>query len=159
MGALFIVVLVAYGTGLDQKLSPSSDRNLWHFDLARQPDAARTVRPQRRSFPILLRGPAAASRPAGPGADPCPAPRSKGHHPLPLGPGRGRTPPPGPTPALILADFHVGIDEAVEKAVPLLERTLEERDPPTRARYPDGLCHPLAGDSGRVDQRRGSVPS
>jgi RND superfamily putative drug exporter len=41
---------------------------------------------------------------------------------------------PGPRKALILADFHVGSEQAVEETVPYLERTLErEISPPVRA--------------------------
>ena len=61
---------------------------------------------------------------------------------------------PSPRRALILADFHVGIDEAVNETVPQLKRTLEEKiHPPVRATQTGFATH-LAGDPGRVDRRR-----
>ncbi len=41
---------------------------------------------------------------------------------------------PGPRRAIVIADFHVGIDEAVDETVPVLNRMLERRiRPPVRA--------------------------
>jgi putative drug exporter of the RND superfamily len=85
-------------------------------------------------FVLLLRGPAAAIDRQGPALirnlrrDPAVTTLS------PWDRGTVQRLRPGPRRALILVDFHVGIDEAVNEVVPELDRTLEEQvRPPVRA--------------------------
>jgi putative drug exporter of the RND superfamily len=128
-----LAVLVAFGAGLDKRLSPSTIE-ISGTSASRANEMLREHFGPTALFPILLRGPAAAIDRQGPRLvralrrDP----RVTTLSPWDLGAvGRLR---PGPRRALILADFHVEIDEAVDETVPHLERTLEEQvRPPVRA--------------------------
>ncbi|HEX3323716.1 MAG TPA: MMPL family transporter [Solirubrobacterales bacterium] len=133
IASLFIVVLIAFGTGLNKRLSPTTIE-ISGTAASRANTMLREDFGPTALFPILLRGPAAAIDRQGPELiralrrDPkvtTLSPWDRGAV------GRLR---PGPRRALILADFHTGIDEAVNKTVPHLEHTLEEKiRPPVRA--------------------------
>jgi RND superfamily putative drug exporter len=121
-----IVVLIAFGTNLESRLSPST-LDISGTDSAHANDILREHFGDTALFAILLRGPASSLDRQGPELirtlrlDPkvtTLSPWDRGSV------GRLR---PSPRRALILADFHVGIDEAVKDKVPLLERTLEEK--------------------------------
>jgi RND superfamily putative drug exporter len=128
-----LAALGILGAGLEGELSPSS------LNIPGTPASKANHLLQRhfgRSAPfvILLRGPAQAIDRQGPGLvralrrDP----RVTTLSPWDRGTvGRLR---PSPRRALILADFHVGIDRAVDEVVPKLNRTLEAKvRPPVRA--------------------------
>ncbi len=131
--SLFVLALVAFGTGLDKRLSPSTIE-VSGTSASRANEMLRENFGDTALFPILLRGPAAAIDRQGPELiralrrDP----RVTTLSPWDVGSvGQLR---PGPRRALILADFHNGIDEAVETTVPQLERMLDEKiQPPVQA--------------------------
>ena len=112
-------------------------------------------------FPILLRGPAAAIDRQGPELIRTLRRDPKVTTLSPWDRGAVARLRPGPRRALILADFHVGIDEAVDETVPLLERTLEEKihapvratqtaSPPSRGRSRTSRSAPRARRADRA---------
>jgi RND superfamily putative drug exporter len=125
--SIFVAILFAFGAGLDDKLSPST------IEISGTPanQANKLLREHfgpTSLFPILLRGPAAEIDVQGPRLirtlqreDPKVTTLS------PWDTGAVSNLRPGPRRALILADFHVSNDEAVDHTVPYLERTLEEQ--------------------------------
>jgi RND superfamily putative drug exporter len=133
ISALCIIALIVVGDGLNERLTPSTIE-ISDTDAARANGMLREHFGPTALFPILLQGPAAEIDRQGPELiralrrDP----RVTTLSPWDQGSvGRLR---PGPRRALILADFHVDIDEAVDETVPRLERTLEEKiQPPVRA--------------------------
>ena len=60
---------------------------------------------------------------------------------------------PAPNKALILADFHVDINDAVRYTVDELNEILDREGETAGRGDPDRLRHPLAGDPGRIDPR------
>ena len=128
VAALVIAVLFAFGTGLDGEAQPEHDRNLRHLGFPAPTGCWRNTSGRRRSSRSCLRGPAAAIDRQGP--ELIRTLRRENPQVTTLSPwDRGAVARlrPGPRRALILADFHVGIDEAVDETVPYLERTLEEK--------------------------------
>jgi putative drug exporter of the RND superfamily len=133
VAALVIVALVALGTDLEEKLSPSTIE-IPNTAPSRANAMLREHFGPTAPFAILLRGPAAALDRQGPALirtlrrDPAVttiSPWDRGS----VGPLR-----PGPRRALIIADFHVGIEEAVNEKVDFLDRVLgEEIQPPVHA--------------------------
>ena len=127
VAALLIVVLIALGTGLNERLTPTTIE-ISGTEASRANTMLREHFGPTALFPILLRGPAAAINRQGP--ELIRTLRRENPGVTTLSPwdrgavGRLR---PGPRRALILADFHVDIDEAVDETVPNLERTLEEK--------------------------------
>ncbi len=126
VATLFIVVLAAFGIGLEGRLSPAT-LNIPGTPASRANEMLREHFGDSAPFAILLRGPAPALDRQGPALI-----RTLRRDPkvTTLSPwDRGAVARLRPTPrrALILADFHVGIDEAVKDKVPLLNRTLEEK--------------------------------
>ncbi len=124
VASLFVAALVVLGTGLDKRLSPST------IEISGTPASRANAMLGENFgptalFPILLRGPAAAIDRQGPALirglrrDPRVTTLS------PWEAGSVQQLRPGPGRALILADFHDGIDEAVDETVPHLERLLE----------------------------------
>jgi len=130
---LVLVILGALGAGVEEKLSPTSleipgtasSRANWmlrqHFG-----DSA--------PFVILLRGPAKELDRQGPALiralrrDPAVTTLS------PWDRGAVQRLRPGPRRAIVVADFHVGIDEAVNETVPELNRILAAQvQPPVRS--------------------------
>jgi putative drug exporter of the RND superfamily len=130
---LFLVVLGALGLGVEGKLSPTS-LEIPGTSSARANRLLRESFGESAPFVILLRGPAAALDRQGPELvralrrDPTVTTLS------PWDRGSVQRLRPGPRRAIVIADFHVGIDEAVDETVPELNRTLEEVvHPPVRA--------------------------
>jgi RND superfamily putative drug exporter len=126
IAALFIVVLAAFGFGLEGRLSPAT-LDIPGTPASRANDMLREHFGDTAPFAILLRGPAPALDRQGPALI-----RTLRRDPkvTTLSPwDRGAVDQLRPTPrrALILADFHVGADEAVKDKVPLLNRILEEK--------------------------------
>jgi len=123
--AVPVVLLAALGLGLDSRLSPSS-LNIPDTEASRANAMLEAHFGPSAPFPILLQGPPAALDRQGPRlvgalrAEPgvtVLSPWDRGDV------GRLR---PGPRRALVIADFHTGIDTAVKHTVPELNRLLEE---------------------------------
>jgi RND superfamily putative drug exporter len=131
--AAFLALLGLLGVGLEGKLSPTS-LSIDGTSSERANGMLREHFGESAPFVVLLRGPAAALDRQGPElvralrADPAVTTLS------PWDRGAVDRLRPGPRRALILVDFHVGIDEAVNEVVPRLDLTLEQRvRPPVRA--------------------------
>jgi RND superfamily putative drug exporter len=130
---LVLVVLGVLGAGVEGKLEPTT-LNIPGTASSRANDLLREHFGESAPFVILLRGPAQALDRQGPRLiralrrDPAVttlSPWDRGSV------GRLR---PNPRTAILIADFHVGIDEAVDETVPHLDRTLEAQvQPPVRA--------------------------
>jgi RND superfamily putative drug exporter len=130
---VFLVVLGGIGIGMEEKLSPTS----LEIPGTASSRANRMLREnfgESAPFVILLRGPAAALDRQGPEliralrSDPTVTTLS------PWDRGAVERLRPDPRRAIVIADFHVGIDEAVNETVPDLNRTLAtEIHPPVRA--------------------------
>jgi RND superfamily putative drug exporter len=131
--AVPIVMLALLGLGLDGRLSPSS-LNIPGTEASRGNTLLEAHFGPSAPFPILLQGPPAALDRQGPRlvaalrAQPgvtTLSPWDRGDV------GRLR---PSPRSALIVADFHTGVDTAVKHTVPQLSRLLAENTrPPVRA--------------------------
>ena len=123
--AVLLVGLGIFGIGLEGKLSPST-LTIPGTSSERANRLLREHFGETAPFVILLRGPAAAVDRQGPELirvlrrDPAVTTLS------PWDRGSVQRLRPDPRRALILVDFHVGIDEAVNDVVPQLDRTLEE---------------------------------
>jgi RND superfamily putative drug exporter len=134
--AATLVVLVALGVlgaGVEGKLSPTS----LEIPGTSSADATRMLREHfgdSAPFVILLRGPAKQLDRQGPALIRA-LRRDPGVTTLsPWDLGAVQRLRPGPRRGIIIADFHVGIDEAVDETVPELNRTLESTiHPPVRA--------------------------
>jgi len=132
LSLLVVVVLGAVGLGVEEKLSPTS-LDVPGTESSAANDLLREHFGDSAPFVILLRGPRQAVDRQGPRLiralrrDPVVttlSPWDRGSV------GRLR---PGPRRAIVIADFHVPIDEAVNETVPELERTLERQiHPPVR---------------------------
>jgi RND superfamily putative drug exporter len=125
VAALVLVALGAIGTGVEKRLEPTT-LNIPGTESSRSNDLLREHFGASMPFAILLRGPGAELDRQGPALiralrrDP----RVTTLSPWDRGPvGNLR---PNPRRALILADFHVEIKEAVNETVPRLNRILEE---------------------------------
>ncbi|MGE5280835.1 MAG: MMPL family transporter [Chloroflexota bacterium] len=131
--AAFLAVLIAFSFSLEGRLEPST-LQISGTDAQRANSLLSENFGESAPFVILLRGNAAAIDRQGPKLI-----RALRRDPkvTTLSPwDRGLVERLRPTPrrALIIADFHVGIHEAVKDKVPLLERTLEETiHPPVQA--------------------------
>jgi RND superfamily putative drug exporter len=128
-----LAVLGALGIGIEDELSPTT-LDIPGSESSRANDLLREHFGQSAPFVILLRGPKRAIERQGPELvralrrDPAVTTLS------PWDLGNVQRLRPSPREAIVIADFHVGIDEAVEETVPELNRTLEERvRPPVRA--------------------------
>jgi len=126
-------VLGALGLGVEDRLKPTT-LNVPGTSSSRANQMLRESFGDSAPFAILLRGPAGALDRQGPALirtlrrDPRVTTLS------PWDRGSVDRLRPSPNRALILADFHVGITEAVNDTVPYLDRTLEEKiHPPVRA--------------------------
>ncbi len=131
--AVPVVVLAVLGMGLDGRLSPSS-LSIPGTEASRANAMLEEHFGPSAPFPILLQGPPAAIDRQGPRlvralrAEPGVTTLS------PWDRGDVARLRPSPRGALIVADFHVGIDAAVKHTVPRLDRLLEENvRPPVRA--------------------------
>ena len=131
--AVPIVLLALLGLGLDGRLSPSS-LNIPGTEVSRANALLEAHFGPSAPFPILLQGPPAALDRQGPRlvralrAEPGVTTLS------PWDRGDVSRLRPSPRSAVIVADFHTGIDHAVKHTVPELNRVLEENvRPPVRA--------------------------
>jgi putative drug exporter of the RND superfamily len=135
LGVAFVlfVLLAGFGLGLKGKLSPSTI-DIAGTDSSRANEILREHFGDTAPFVVLLQGPAEALDRQGPALI---RTLRRDSAVTTLSPwDRGDVEPlrPSPREALILIDFHVGVDEAVDKKVDLLDRTLEEQiHPPARA--------------------------
>ncbi len=133
IAAVVLVVLGAFGSGVEDRLNPTS-LNVPGTESSRANEILRQHFGDTASFAILLRGPAAAIDRQGPALV-----RALRRDPQvdTLSPwDRGVVAPlrPSPRKALILADFHVDIKTAVNDTVPEVEEILGESvHPPVRA--------------------------
>jgi RND superfamily putative drug exporter len=128
-----LVVLGALGVGVEGKLSPTS-LEVPGTSSARANRMLREHFGDSAPFVILLRGPAKELDRQGPALiralrrDPTVTTLS------PWDRGAVQRLRPDPRRAIVIADFHVGIDEAVDETVPELDRILETTiQPPVRS--------------------------
>jgi RND superfamily putative drug exporter len=128
-----LVVLGAIGAGVEDELSPTT-LDVPGSEASRANRLLREHFGESAPFVILLRGPEGAIERQGPELvralrrDPAVTTLS------PWDVGNVARLRPSPREAIVIADFHVGIDEAVDETVPALNRALEERiRPPVRA--------------------------
>jgi putative drug exporter of the RND superfamily len=133
VAALVLVVLGIVGIGIEGKLKPTS-LEIPGTSSARANRMLRQHFGESAPFVILLRGPAKALDRQGPALvralrrDPRVTTLS------PWDTGRVQRLRPTPRRAIVIADFHVGIDEAVKETVSELNRTLESTiRPPVRS--------------------------
>ncbi|MGC1165190.1 MAG: MMPL family transporter [Solirubrobacterales bacterium] len=133
IAAVFLVVLGAIGTGVEEKLEPTT-LNIPGTESSRSNALLREHFGAAMPFAILLEGPAAAIDRQGPELI-----RALREDPevttlSPWDRGSVVNLRPSPRRALVLADFHNEIKEAVNETVPKLEQTLEQEiHPPVRA--------------------------
>jgi RND superfamily putative drug exporter len=128
-----IAVLAVLGQGVEDKLRPSS-LSIAGTESARGNALLDEHFGDTAPFVVLLRGPAKQLDRQGPElirglrSDPAVSTLS------PWDRGSVERLRPGPRKALIVVDFHVSVEDAVQDKVPYLERLLEERvSPPVRA--------------------------
>jgi RND superfamily putative drug exporter len=124
VAAVVLVVLGAIGTGVEGKLEPTT-LNIPGTDSSRSSQLLRQHFGASMPFAILLRGPAAAIDRQGPALIRALRRDPKVTTISPWDRGSVVNLRPNPRHALILADFHVEIKEAVNETVPHLEETLE----------------------------------
>jgi len=128
-----LLVLGILGAGVEDKLSPTS-LEIPGTSSARANRMLREHFGESAPFVILLRGPAKQLDRQGPALiralrrDPAVTTLS------PWDRGAVQRLRPGPRRAIVIADFHVGIDQAVDETVPELNQTLETIiQPPVRS--------------------------
>jgi RND superfamily putative drug exporter len=128
-----IAVLAILGQGVEDELRPTS-LSVPGTDSGRASELVKRYFGDTAPFAILLQGPPAELDRQGPAlirklrTDPAVSTVS------PWDKGSVGNLRPTPRKALILIDFHVSAEEAVENTVPYLDRTLDEEiDPPVRA--------------------------
>jgi putative drug exporter of the RND superfamily len=128
-----LIVLGVLGAGVEGKLSPTT------LDIPGTPSSEANELLQRHfgqsaPFAVLLRGPAPALDRQGPELIRALRRDPKVTTLSPWDRGTVQRLRPSPRKALILVDFHAGIDQAVNGVVPELNRTLEAKiRPPVRA--------------------------
>jgi putative drug exporter of the RND superfamily len=128
-----LVVLGALGAGVEGKLSPTS-LNIPGTPSSQANELLQEHFGQSAPFVILLRGPAKALDRQGPELIRALRRDPKVTTLSPWDRGTVQRLRPGPRRAILIVDFHVGIDQAVNETVPKLNRTLEARiQPPVRA--------------------------
>jgi RND superfamily putative drug exporter len=152
---LALVVLGALGVGIEGKLKPTT-LNIPGTPSSKANDLLREHFGESAPFVILLQGPAKALDRQGPELiralrrDPAVTTLS------PWDRGSVQRLRPNPRTAILIADFHVGIDEAVDHTVPQLEETLDAQiRPPVRATQTGfaTLSHSIQEDSISATQR------
>ncbi len=145
VAAVLLIALGVVGTGLEARLKPTS-LTVPGTASAEANAMLKEHFGESAPFAILLRGPAAAIDHQGPELirrlrrDPKVTTLS------PWGQGSVQRLRPGPRRALVLADFHVDITEAVNVIVPRAEPHPRTTDPLAGSGHPVGLRDPLAGD-------------
>jgi RND superfamily putative drug exporter len=133
VAALFLIALGVYGIGVEGKLKPTS-LTVPGTESQRASTLLRDHFGETQPFAILLQGPPAEIDRQGPELVRALRRDPKVTTLSPWDIGNVDQLRPTPRRALVLADFHVGIDEAVDEVVPRLERILErEVRPPVRA--------------------------
>jgi putative drug exporter of the RND superfamily len=133
VAAILAITLGILGAGVESKLKPTT-LTIAGTESARANAMLRHHFGDSAPFAILLRGPAAALDRQGPRLIRALRRNPKVTTLSPWDRGSLQRLRPTPRKALILADFHVGLDEAVNEVVPKLETTLEEEiHPPVRA--------------------------
>ena len=131
---LFIAVLVSFGFSLEERLSPST-LSINGTESQRANDLLRDHFGDTALFAIMLQGPPEAIDRQGPELIRALRRDPKVTTLSPWDRGSVDQLRPEPDRALILADFHVSVDEATKDKVPLLDETLEaEIHPPVRAK-------------------------
>ncbi len=120
-----LVGLGILGTGVESRLQPTS-LNIPGTPSARAGEMLRQGFGDSAPFAILLRGPAAAIDRQGPALIRALRRDPKVTTLSPWDRGSVQRLRPSPRRALILVDFHVGLDQAVNETVPKLDRILEE---------------------------------
>ena len=133
VAAVAIAVLAVVGQGVEDELRPSS-LSIAGTESSRANSLLHEHFGDTAPFVVLLRGPAKQLDRQGPAlirelrSDPAVSTLS------PWDRGSVERLRPGPRKALIVVDFHVSAEDAVQDKVPYLERTLAERvSPPVRA--------------------------
>jgi len=130
---LFVAVLVSFGFSLEERLSPST-LSINGTESQRANDLLREHFGDTALFAIMLQGPPEAIDRQGPELIRALRRDPKVTTLSPWDRGSVGQLRPEPDRALILADFHVDVDEATKDKVPLLDETLEaEIRPPVRA--------------------------
>ena len=130
---LLLVVLGVLGAGVEGKLSPTS-LEIPGTSSARANRMLREHFGESAPFVILLRGPAKELDRQGPALIRALRRDPKVTTLSPWDRGAVQRLRPDPRRAIVIADFHVGIDEAVKDTVPELNRTLEATiHPPVRS--------------------------
>ena len=130
---LVLIALGAIGTGVEGKLQPTSLR-IPGTDSSRSNELLRRHFGASMPFPILLRGPAAAIDRQGPQLVRALRRIPKVTTLSPWDRGAVSRLRPNPERALVIADFHNEVKEAVNETVPRLDALLErEIHPPVRA--------------------------
>ena len=124
--AVPIVLLALLGLGLDGRLSPSS-LNIPGTEASRGNELLEAHFGPSAPFPILLQGPAKALDRQGPRLVRALRARPGVTTLSPWDRGDVARLRPSPRSALIVADFHTGIDTAVKHTVPELNRLLEAK--------------------------------
>ena len=120
----FVAILVAFSFSLEDRLEPSS-LDISGTDAQRASDLLSENFGDSAPFVILLRGRPAAIDRQGPELIRALRRDPKVTTLSPWDRGQVERLRPSPRRALVIADFHVGIHEAVRDKVPQLERTLE----------------------------------
>jgi putative drug exporter of the RND superfamily len=132
VAAIFVGILGIVGGGVEEKLKPTT-LTVSGTESARANKMLRGHFGDSAPFAILLRGPAAAIDRQGPELIRALREDPKVTTLSPWDRGSLDRLRPSPRQALILADFHVDVDEAVNVIVPRVERLLEEEiHPPVR---------------------------
>jgi RND superfamily putative drug exporter len=133
VAGVLVAVLVGFSFSLEEKLTPSTI-DIPETSASRANDLLKDHFGPAAPFAILLQGPEAALDRQGPALI-----RTLRRDPLvttvsPWDRGNVSALRPSPRRALLIADFHVGINEAVDEKVGLLNRTLEKQiRPPVTA--------------------------
>ncbi|HSK50192.1 MAG TPA: MMPL family transporter [Solirubrobacterales bacterium] len=133
LAALLLAVLAVVGLDVEGKLRPTS-LSVPGTESQRGGELLREHFGESAPFAILLEGPPAALERQGPRLVRALRLDPKVTTLSPWDIGSVEQLRPRPDRALVLADFHVGIDEAVDEVVPRLERTLDRQiQPPVEA--------------------------
>jgi RND superfamily putative drug exporter len=133
VAALIILFLGILGLNVENRLSPTS-LDVGGTQSSRANQMLQRYFGDSAPFPILLRGPAAALDKQGPELISVLRRDPKVTTLSPWDQGGVANLRPSPNKALILADFHVGLEKAVQDTVPYLNDTLEKHiTPPVRA--------------------------
>jgi len=133
VAAVIVAVLGVLGSGVEEKLKPTT-LTVAGTESARANKMLRGHFGDSAPFAILLRGPAAALDRQGPELIRALREDPKVTTLSPWDQGTLERLRPSPRKALILADFHVDVDTAVNEIVPRVERLLEEEiHPPVKS--------------------------